>query len=60
MSDTATPAPHALWAQADREYPNLPGRRRERYVELMREHGHIVSALDGDGDRNLPCGWPYR
>ena len=33
---------------------------RTRYLELMREHGHIIPATPDDPyrNRNLPCGWP--
>lgn len=40
------PAPHELWRQAA---GNL-----DRYLELMREYGHIV---EGESEA-LPCGWP--
>lgn len=34
-----------------------PGTQRDRYRELLREHGHLVPREPGD-DGNLPCGWP--
>lgn len=51
-------SPAVLYAQAEDEHPNDPEKRRQRYLELMREHGHIVKAKPGE-DRNLPCGWPH-
>lgn len=30
---------------------------RDRYRELLIEHGHLVPAAPGQ-DKNLPCGWP--
>lgn len=56
------PSPGALWMQAHTETRDLPSfqrgqKCRERYIELMREHGHIVPAKPGDR-RDLPCGWP--
>lgn len=56
---TARPAPSSLWQQAAREHPHDPDARRRRYVELLREHGHVVDRQPGD-DGNLPCGWPHR
>lgn len=57
--NAGTPGPSTLWFQAVDEHPNDGGARRERYIELMREHGHIVDADDPDaGPKNLPCGWP--
>jgi hypothetical protein len=47
------PTPGQLWYEA--------GEDPERYRELMREHGHILSPGDPgyeQGSRNLPCGWP--
>ncbi|MGH9095134.1 MAG: hypothetical protein ACRDXE_08230 [Acidimicrobiales bacterium] len=51
-----SPDPAALWRQAENETDGEAD-RRARYLELMREHGHIVAARPGE-DRNLPCGWP--
>lgn len=57
------PSPNELYKQADRECRasglDGPHPRRLRYMELMREHGHIVPKQPGD-DGNLPCGWPHR
>jgi hypothetical protein len=52
-------SPHVLWRKASAEYPDDRTACRDRYIELMREHGHIVKAEPGQ-DRNLPCGWPGR
>lgn len=51
-------SPFQLWMQSIHEKGmNDPEGQRERYLELMREEGHIVKAKPGE-DRNLPCGWP--
>lgn len=52
-------APGVLWMQAHEEHPTDTAARRERYRELLREHGHLVDRKPGD-DPNLPCGWPHR
>lgn len=39
--------PDELWRQARDEFPDDQAGRRIRYIELMREHGHIVPTLDG-------------
>lgn len=49
--------PAVLWYIADEEFPTDREKRRERYLELMREEGHIVKATPGQ-TRSLPCGWP--
>lgn len=51
--------PNALWRQAEAEHPGDPDARDARYLDLMREHGHVVKAKPGQ-DRNLPCGWPHK
>ena len=54
-------SPGYLWQKAADEHPDDPDARRERHLELMRKHGHIVPVDHPDaGDRNLPCGWPGR
>jgi hypothetical protein len=53
MTGTARPSPMKLWQEA--------GGDGERYRELMRQHGHLLSPGDEGYDetsRNLPCGWP--
>lgn len=37
-----TPMPHELWHQANGEFPDDETKRRERYLTLMVEHGHLV------------------
>lgn len=54
----APKTPHGLWLEAGGgtlEYS------RERYLELLREHGHLIGpgnpgSMSAPG--NLPCGWP--
>lgn len=41
------PRPDQLWQQAHDEFPNDRAARRIRYIDLMREHGHIVPTIDG-------------
>lgn len=46
------PSPAELWHQADGD--------SERYRELMRQHGHLLSPGDEGYEqvaRKLPCGW---
>ena len=42
----AEPSLYELWRQA--------GGDRERYRQLMREHGYLISGTPTP----LPCGWP--
>lgn len=55
-------APGELWEQATKEAIAAEGagfsseRRRRRYIELMREHGHVVDREPGDTTTLLPCG----
>ena len=47
------PDAYELWVQS--------GENPERYRELLREHGYLLSPGDDgyeDAPRNLPCGWP--
>ena len=49
------PDAYELWVQS--------GENPERYRELLREHGYLLSPGDDgyeDAPRNLPCGWPHR
>jgi hypothetical protein len=55
MSDR--PSLGELWHVAYAEHGNAEEKRRERYRELLLEHGHLVERKPGD-DPNLPCGWP--
>jgi hypothetical protein len=43
-----------LWTQADQEHPTSVPKRRDRYIDLMKQHGYIV---DDVGPLKLPCGW---
>lgn len=40
-------APYQLWQQAHEEFSDDQAGRRIRYIQLMREHGHIVPTIDG-------------
>jgi hypothetical protein len=54
------PSPAVLWLQAGGGTPEYD---RELYLNLMREHGHLLGPGDdghGEAQRNLPCGWPHR
>lgn len=51
------PGPRELWQQAG---GGTPAYDRERYLGLLREHGHLVSPGDEgyeETPRSLPCGW---
>lgn len=51
MADRSKPSPAELWQQAGggtAEYS------RERYRELLIEHGHLIPGRP----EPLPCGWP--
>lgn len=53
MPDAARPGPSELWQQA--------GGDGERYRQLLRQHGHLLSPGDEgyeEGRAGLPCGWP--
>lgn len=49
-------SPSELYYRARDEYPDDADAARARYVELMREHGHIVPRKSGES-RALPCGF---
>ena len=49
--------PNELYDLAASENPNDLPAIRDRYRELMVEHGHLIPAKPGE-NRNLPCGWP--
>ena len=51
--------PAALYDVAAKEHPGDVEAIRDRYRELMIEHGHIVKREPGQSV-NLPCGWPHR
>jgi hypothetical protein len=57
MSPVDRPSVGALWRQARDEHPADNDARKRRFIELLREHGHVVDRKPGD-DPNLPCGWP--
>jgi hypothetical protein len=47
-----------LWVQAGGGTPSYD---RQRYLDLLSEHGALLSPGDDgydDAPRNLPCGWP--
>lgn len=44
------PSPGELYEQADGD--------RERYRELMFEHGYLIPLKPGEKPEPLPCGWP--
>ena len=53
MSGDPEPSPYELWV--------LAGKDGDRYRELLREHGYLMSPGDvgyEEGSRTLPCGWP--
>lgn len=53
MNEGSRPAPSELWQQA--------GGDGDRYRELLREHGHLLSPGDEgyeEAPASLPCGWP--
>jgi hypothetical protein len=49
---SANPSPYDLWRQTDGD--------RERYRELLIEHGHLIPLQPGEQPEPLPCGWPHR
>lgn len=50
--------PDQLWRQAFDQFPNDQAGRRVRYIQLMREHGHIVPTLDGKARQGDIFGHP--
>lgn len=60
------PSVGELWYQARREFPLTKQERkdgvqmsdiqRERFRELMLEHGHLIPGKPTP----LPCGWPHK
>lgn len=61
-------SPAVLWYQADKEtrekygdapfpMPSFREERQKRYLELMREHGHIVPKDHPDASTGPACGW---
>lgn len=49
--------PAELWRQSINECDTREA-QRERYRELMIEHGHLIPRKPGDPPHALPCGWP--
>jgi hypothetical protein len=56
----SAPSPIQLWYQADEEHPDNPVARSERYMDLMREHGHVEPRKLGDDSPLFPCGYDPR
>ena len=52
--------PMECWKQAHEEFPDDAERLRERFVELMEEHGHLIPKPPGWVSPLLPCGWDPR
>lgn len=50
-------SPAVLWYQAEQEHPDDLDTRRVRYLELMREHGHIIKREPGDNSPLFSCGY---
>src|SRR5579872_1838085 len=53
-------SPDELWRQAGGGTDSYD---RDRYLDLLREHGHLLSPGDEGYDHaapDLPCGWPHR
>ncbi len=55
--DPVDPTPGELWKRAG---GGTPAYSRERYRELMIEHGFMVPLKPGEKAEPLPCGWPRR
>jgi hypothetical protein len=67
--DAVRPTPHQLWQQACDEhawsqtqdgYQKTTDAITARYIELMREHGHLIPRKPGEPPHLLACGWPHR
>lgn len=54
-AEAARPGPRELWEQA---VGGTPGYDRDRYIALLREHGHLLSPGD-DGYEEAPADLPY-
>lgn len=52
--------PAALWDVAAKAHPDNAEARRDHYLALMREHGHIVKREAGDDRPLFPCGYEPR
>ena len=42
------PTPSVLWHQANDEHPDDELARRQRYLDLMVEHGHVIPKENPD------------
>jgi hypothetical protein len=49
------PSPYELWKQAGGEDDSFD---RQRYRQLLIEHGHLGALAPGELMKPLPCGWP--
>ena len=47
----------ACWEKARKEFPDDREKRAGRYVELLREQGHVVKREPGDRRPLFPCGY---
>jgi hypothetical protein len=52
---TEQPTPYELWKQACGETDAFD---KQRYRELLTEHGYIRPLAPGEMAAPLPCGWP--
>lgn len=52
------PSAFALWQQSCDEHGQGTDAQKQRYADLLREHGHIVPRQPDDPPNTLPCGWP--
>lgn len=56
MSGPLQLSPLALWQQACDEHGQGTPEQRVRYLELMREHGHLISGGCTTTDLSAPVG----
>lgn len=49
------PSPYDLWKQAGGEDDSFD---KQRYRDLLTEHGHLRPVRAGEIAEPLPCGWP--
>jgi hypothetical protein len=58
VDSAARPGPFELWRAAGGGSPDYD---RDRYLALLREHGHLLKPGDDgyeEAPADLPCGWP--
>lgn len=49
------------WDLADRERPGDPGARKDRYIALLKQHGHVIDRPVGEGHTGgIPNVWGGR